>query len=77
MLRKANSVESGTGVFLPSDPGTGVFLPKTQASADQLEAMNGEMICCESDGDSNDSNSDCVLVEEKPVFKRGISIVTP
>ena len=70
-LQKSNSTDSGTGVFLPAEPGTGVFLPKIQASADNLEGMNAENTCSESDGDSNDSTSDCLMVEEKRLFKRG------
>lgn len=72
VLRKSNSAEAGRGVFLPSEPGTGVFLPKTLAQSDTTEAMNTDVTCSESDGDSNESTSDCVMVEEKRLFKRGM-----
>lgn len=68
-LKKSGSLEPGPAA--PSEAGTGVFLPKSQASDDTaIEPMATEMPCSESDGDSNISASECIVLEERQI-RRG------
>ena len=71
-LKKTHSMDAGTGVYLPSESGTGVFLPKSQSLEDNTESTTAETPCSESDGDSNESASDCINLEERRPPKKGL-----
>jgi hypothetical protein len=59
-----------------SGAGTGVFLPRGQSCEevceDALSTVSVEMHGSESDVDSLESASDCVMLEEEAPIKRGV-----